>query len=83
MLQEKLRDIENRLSAVESNMSEEKIIVLRDISYEDAKKEIKGLFLKGQTLYYSDISHELGISLRTVVTICDELYKNGEIAVDG
>jgi hypothetical protein len=81
MLQEKLRSIENRLSIVESHIPEEKVVVLRDISYEDAKEEIKELFHKGRTLFYSDISQELGISLHTVVEICNELHKNGEIAV--
>ncbi|MFA5399920.1 MAG: hypothetical protein WC169_00955 [Dehalococcoidia bacterium] len=83
ILQEKLQMIENRLSTVESLIPKEKIVVIKDIPYEDAKKEIKKLFLKGQTLYYSDISQELGISLQTVVEICNALHNNGEIAIDG
>lgn len=82
MLQEKLRSIENRLSAIESHIPKEKVTILRDISYADAKKEIKEMFLKGKTLYYSDISQELGISLHTVVEICNELHENGEIVAD-
>ena len=50
---------------------------IRDLP--DTKKEIEGIFQKGRTLYYSDISQELGLSLRTVVKICGELQSEGKI----
>ena len=81
MLQEKLRILENRLSILESRMPEEKVVVINDISYEDAVREVKGLFCREHTLYYSDIAQELGIDLKTVVKICNELQKSGEIAI--
>ena len=52
------------------------------ISYEEATGEIVDLFLTGRTLYYSDIIAQLGLDLRLVVGICDELEASGEIAVD-
>lgn len=40
------------------------------------------LLKKGKTLYYSDISIELGIDLEVVVGICNELYNEGKIELD-
>jgi len=62
---------------VENNM-----IILREISREEAGKEISALFSNGHTLYYSDIAEELRLDLELVVDICNELQENGEIAVD-
>ena len=81
MLKEKLRIFEERISVLESRMPEEKVVIINDISYEDAVKEVRELFCKEQPLYYSDISQELGIDLKTVVKICNELQKSGEIAI--
>ena len=60
----------------------EKVIVLKNITREEAKKEIQKLFSSGRTLYYSDIVQELGIDLETVVEICNELEEEKEIGVD-
>ena len=56
--------------------------MLRDITKEEAKKEIQQLFLNGRTLYYSDIVKELELDLETVVDICNELQENKEIGID-
>ncbi len=81
-LQDELRQVKQRLLELESRVAEEKVIVLRDITREEAKQEIQQLFSSGRTLYYSDIVQELGISLETVVEICNELEEEKEIAVD-
>ncbi len=82
VLKEILSKIEERISKLEASRYEEKIIVLREISTEDATKEIKKLFASGKTMYYSDIAQELGLDLKMVVDICNRLQEQGEIAVD-
>jgi len=57
-------------------------IMFREMSREREKEEIRTLFRGSETLYYSDIVERLGINLRTVVEICDELKAAGEIALD-
>ena len=56
--------------------------MLRDITREEAKKEIRQLFLTGRTLYYSDIAEELELDLELVVGICREFQENKEIGID-
>ncbi|MBI4295727.1 MAG: hypothetical protein HY667_01275 [Chloroflexi bacterium] len=82
ILRNTLRRIEERLSVIEASLSVQKVIVLREISREAAKKEIKKLFATGKTLYYSDIAQELRLDLELVVDICNELQKEGDIAID-
>lgn len=48
---------------------------------EQEKEEIRTLFRNNGILYYSDIVEKSGISLRTVVEICDDLKATGEIEV--
>ncbi|MCH8865029.1 MAG: hypothetical protein IIB13_06700 [Chloroflexi bacterium] len=78
-LQDELVNIKQRLAELENR---EKIIVLKEITREEAKKEIRQLFQSGGTLYYSDIVQELKIDLETVVEICNELEKEKEIGID-
>ncbi len=56
--------------------------MLRELSREEAKEEIRQLFKSGRTLYYSDIAEELKLALKLVVDICRELQGNGEIGID-
>ena len=81
-LQEELKQTKQRLLELENRVPEEKVIVLRDVTKEEAKQEIRQLFLSGRTLYYSDIVKELGLDLETVVDICNELEEEKEIGVD-
>ena len=76
---EELRQVKQRLTELENR---EKVIMLREITREEAKQEIRQLFSSGRTLYYSDIVKELGIDLETVVNICNELESEREIGVD-
>lgn len=65
------------------NLPAEKTVVLREISREEAKREIERLFAStDEVLYYSDIAERLGLELRVVVEICKELIKEGEIRID-
>ena len=74
--------IEKRLANIESYIPEERVIVLREISREEAKEEIRNLFSTGRTLYYSDIAQELQLDLEIVVDICNELQNSREIGLD-
>lgn len=81
-LEDRIRRIEAKVAAIEAVVPSEKVIILRDITVEQAKKEIRDLFSTGRTVYYSDIAQELGISLQLVVEICKQLQAAGDIAVD-
>ena len=83
-----IRDLKARVAALEEQMahlgvaSVEKVIILREITKEEAKAEIIDLFATGETLYYSDVSDRLRIDLPVVVEICRELQAEGAIRVD-
>ena len=81
LLQEELKKVKQRLE-LENRDSGEKVIMLRDITREEAKKEIRQLFLTGRTLYYSDIAEELKLDLRLVVDICREFQESKKIGID-
>ena len=68
--------------AVEESVPRETVIVIREISREEAKTEIVRLFKEGKVLYYSDIARKLRLDLELVVNICEELQKQGEVAID-
>jgi hypothetical protein len=55
------------------------MMVLRNISRPQAKKEILQLFKKQQSLYYSDVADQLRLDLEFVVDICAELEREGKI----
>jgi hypothetical protein len=80
-LRQRIRGIEERLAAIETAYPSEKVIVLRELSKEQAQTEILGLFSTGRTLYYSDIAEELRLDLELVVEICNELESRGEVQI--
>lgn len=79
---QRIESLEERFSNIEAPLPSEKVILLREISKKEAKKEIRKLFSEGQILYYSDIAEKLGLDLQLVVDICNELQKEGKIKVD-
>ena len=81
-MRERIGAIEKRLANIEASILEERTIVLREISREEAKEEIRNLFSTGRTLYYSDIARDLSLDLEMVVDICNELQKSGEVSID-
>ncbi|MBA7612074.1 hypothetical protein ES703_19308 [subsurface metagenome] len=81
-LQEELKQAKQRLAELESRISGEEVIVIREITREEAKQEIQQLFQSGRTLYYSDIARELKLDLELVVEICNELRESGLVEVD-
>lgn len=82
LLRKELERTKRRLLELEDKRGREKVIMLRDITKEEAKKEIRQLFLSGRTLYYSDIAEELKLDLKLVVDICREFQENKEIGID-
>ena len=81
-LQEELRQARQKLAELKNRLSGEEVMVVRDITKEEAKEEIRQLFAKGQTLYYSVIVKELGLDLELVVDVCNELESEGVVGVD-
>ena len=81
MLRDTLRRIEGRLASIEASLPSEKIIVLREVTREEAEKDIRNLFSKGEILYYSDIAERLRLDLQLVVEICNELQSKGEVEI--
>lgn len=80
-LRQRIRAIEERLANIEATIPKEEVIVLREISRDEAKAEIERLFTEGGTLYYSDIAKKLCIDLELVVDICEELFKEGKVRI--
>ena len=81
-LRERIRAVEERLTNIEASIPTERVVILREVSREEAKQEIHNLFSTGRTLYYSDIAKELRLDLELVVDICNELQQSGEISID-
>lgn len=79
-LREKIKAIEERISNIETE-HEENVVVLREITRENAKEEIANLFSEGKTLYYSDIARELRLDLQLVVELANELIEEGKVEV--
>ena len=79
MMREELERVKQRLAEIENR---EEAIVLREMTREEAKQEIRQIFQSGRTLYYSDIANELALDLRLVVDVCRELQENKEIGID-
>jgi DNA-binding Lrp family transcriptional regulator len=75
-----LEKVVDALRSVSSDSGD--VIVLRTISRERARQEIRDLFEAGETHYYSDIAERLRIDLPTVVEICNELIEEGDIEID-
>ena len=80
-LRARVASLEEQVGRLEENLVQQ-VIVLREMTREEAKTEIIDLFACGETLYYSDISERLRIDLEVVVEICRELQAEGAIRVD-
>ena len=80
-LREKLKALESQVAHLaEATLPvQERVIILRSITREDAKNEIVRLFQAGDVLDYGDIAERLQIELPLVVDICNELEREGII----
>lgn len=83
---EAINQLSSRIEALEEKLSElqkeQEVIVLREVTREDAKDEIENLFKEDRVLYFSDVAKELRIDLEVVVEICEELLAEGKISID-
>jgi hypothetical protein len=80
-LELKVRALERQLGELKTTAPEPETIILRTISRDQARAEIKSLFETGRVLYYSDIEKELRVDYELVVEICSELMEAREIMV--
>jgi len=71
----RLNDLEKRLGEPQQVVEVE----LRDVSYSQAKKEIKKYFKDGKTHDVGEIADELRLDIRLVVEVCNDLIKAGVI----
>ncbi len=82
-LQKRVLNLEKQLQELREDRAIEKTIILREVTKEEARREIQALFAStNETLYYSDVAERLSLGLELVVEICRELREKGEIAVD-
>jgi hypothetical protein len=57
----------------------EKIVVLKDVSYSEAKSMIEDYLKSHETVYLYEISNDLGLDLKMVHEIVEELMKGGKV----
>ncbi len=81
-LREELIQARQKIAELENKLAGEEVMVVRDITMEEAKEEIRQLLKEGDTFYFSDIADKLRIDLEIVVDICRELQGDREIEVD-
>lgn len=79
-LESRVAALEERVTRLEE-LSEEKVIELREVTMDEARAEIVDLFAAGETLYYSDIADRLRLDLEMVVEICHKLQEEDVIYV--
>jgi Arc/MetJ-type ribon-helix-helix transcriptional regulator len=65
--------------AIRDKLKSTEIIKLRDISYEDAKKEVLGYFRKYDEAYISEAADDLELDLQLVHRIITELEQEGRL----
>lgn len=81
-LREELRQARQKIAELENKPLGEEVMVVRDITKEEAKEEIRQLLKGGDTLYFSEIADKLRLDLEMVVDICRELQDTKEIGID-
>lgn len=77
--QERLDKLEQE-SAARRTDSPDEIIILREISKDEARREIIELFQSGRPLDQADLADALSLELGLVMEICDELLAEGVVA---
>jgi len=80
-LKERVKILEKEVQSLSqtAHLVQEKVIVLRTLTREEAKQEIIQLFKTGETLDYGDVAERVRIDLPLVVEICNELQNEGLI----
>ena len=57
----------------------EKIVVLKDVSYSEAKNMIEDYLKSHENAYMYEVSNDLGLDLKMVHEIVEELMKEGKV----
>ena len=57
----------------------QKIINVRNLPFNEVKEEVLELIQRKESIFYSEISNELKLSIEDVVKACEELEKEGKI----
>ncbi|MBM4242098.1 MAG: hypothetical protein FJ150_10655 [Euryarchaeota archaeon] len=65
--------------AIRDKLKATKIIKIRDIDYETAKKEVLGYYRSYDEAYISEVSKDLQLDLELVCQITEELEKEGRL----
>jgi Arc/MetJ-type ribon-helix-helix transcriptional regulator len=65
--------------AIRDKLEAIKVIKIRDIDYNTAKKEILGYYQSYESSYMSDVANNLELDLELVAKITEELIKEGRI----
>lgn len=78
-LKNKVAELEKRVAELESLLPD--IVVIRELSYKEAKKEIRKYFKThhGQDITPADIEDSLGIEFELASRVCIDLEKEGQI----
>ena len=65
--------------AIRDKLKATKVIKLRDVDYETAKKEVLGYYRSYNEAFISEVSENLELDLELVSHITDELEKEGRL----
>ena len=57
----------------------EKIVVLKDVSYSEAKSMVENYLKTHKTAYMYEVSNDLGLDLKMVHEIVEQLIKEGKV----
>lgn len=65
--------------SIRDKLKATKVIRLRDINYDDAKKEVLGYYRSYDEAYLSEVSENLELDLELVIQITEELENEGRL----
>ena len=74
----RISELERELDAAKS-MQPEEVIEIREISKEQARKEIVESFKSGEPLDHADLADALALEISLVVEVCNELIEEGVV----
>lgn len=78
VLNSEINKLNREIKTLKSELNNQEILELRDIPFNQARKEIKEwIACRENSWYYSDIVDELGLDLEIVIKVIDDLHKDG------
>lgn len=79
LLRNSVEELTLTIQALLSTLPARETVELREISKDQAKKEILELFSEDKVLHYDELAETLRLDLRFVVEVCNELVSEGKI----